>query len=260
MTDHRAHTPSNADDVPGVAGRVGVVPEATDADATFRVAPTTRRRRMASDPAYWRDTDADTDSEVDVEIPESLNYTRDRVRMAPILAGMAAALTTLLLMSLLGLAVGLTVVNAGTAAAEGNVPDGLGRTAAMWGALSAVLAFLLGGWVAGRSAAVFDRQWGALNGALVFMVAIPVILWLASQGVGPVLGNIGSFVGNLIPDPAALRDAAPIDVTRAAERARNTAWGTLGGALLGLAAATLGGMYGTRRELEVDTKTGRVSD
>jgi hypothetical protein len=215
---------------------------------------------MASDPTFWRDNDADTDTDVDVEIPEALNFTRDRVRWGPILAGMATALTTLLLMSLLGLAVGLTVVNAGTAAAEGNVPDGLGRNAAMWGALSSVLAFLLGGWVAGRSAAVFDRNWGALNGALVFLVAVPFILWLASQGVGSVLGTLGGFVGNLIPDPNALQNTEPIDVARAAEGARNTAWATLGGMLLGLAASTLGGMFGTRRELEVDTEAGRVSD
>lgn len=249
MMDDRGHTHPDGEDM---AGRVGVAPQ------PGTPAPTTRRRRMASDPSFWRDTDKD--SEVDVEIPEALNYTHDRVRWGPILAGTATALTTMLLMSLLGLAVGLTVINAGDAAAAGDVPDKLGRSSAMWGALSAALAFLLGGWVAGRAAAVFDHKWGALNGALVFMFAVPVVLWLASQGMGSVLGSLGGYVGNLIPDPNALRNAEPIDVARAASTARNTAWATLGGLLLGLAASTLGGMFGTRRELEVDTRTGKVTD
>jgi len=225
------------------------------------------RRRMASDPDYWRDQDP----ERDVKIPEALNFTRDRVRWGPILAGLATALTTLLMLSLLGLAIGLTVVNAGDAAAQGDAPNGLGRNSAIWGALSALIAFFLGGMLAGRSAAVFSRGWGALNGALVFLVAVPVILWLASMGLGTILGSLGSFAGSLNPDPGTVQNAAdqarqaaqntrPIDVARAAETARNTAWGTLLGMLIGLGASTLGGMLGTRRELEVHPRTGRVDD
>ena len=48
---------------------------------------------------------------------------RDRVHWGPIVAGLLTALTTLLLLSLLGLAVGLTTVNAGTAAAQGAPPQ-----------------------------------------------------------------------------------------------------------------------------------------
>jgi hypothetical protein len=44
----------------------------------------------------------------------------------------------------------------------------------------------------------------------------------------------------------------PVDVARAAEGARNAAWGTLLGAALGLVASALGGWLGTRRELEVE--------
>jgi len=222
---------------------------------------------MASDPAYWRDPEP----EHDVRIPEALNFTRDRVRWGPIMAGLATALTSLLMLSLLGLAFGLTVVNAGDAAAQGGTPEGLGRNSAIWGAISGLIAFLLGGWVAGRSAAVFDRGWGALNGALVFLVAVPVILWLASMGLGTVLGSLGSFAGSLNPDPGTTQNVAeqarqaaqntqPAEVARAAETARNTAWWTLLGMVLGLGASAVGGMLGTRRELEVDRRTANVSD
>ena len=187
------------------------------------------------------------------------------------MAGLATALTSLLILSLLGLAIGLTVVNAGDAAAQGAAPSGLGRNSAIWGALAGLIAFFLGGWVAGHSAAVFDRGWGALNGALVFLVGVPIILWLASMGLGSVLGSLGSLAGSLNPDAGTAQSVAdqarqaaqntqPIDVARAAANARNTAWGTLLGLVLALGAAAAGGMAGTRRELEVNERTGRVSE
>ena len=213
--------------------------------------------------------------ELDVELPKAMNLRQDRVRWGPIVAGLVTALTSLLLLSLLGLALGLTTVNAGDAAAQGSLPEGAGRNSALWGALSALLSFLLGGYVAGKTSAVFDRNWGALNGALVFLLGVPVMLWLASQGLGAVLGSLGSFAGGLNADPGQVQNAAqnagdqarqaaqnvqPIDVARAAERARNAAWGALAGSLLGLGASALGGYLGTRREVEVDRRTGRVSE
>jgi MFS family permease len=125
------------------------------------------------------------------ELPDRFGPVRDRVHWGPIVAGLLTALTTLLLLSLLGLAVGLTTVNAGTAAAQGAPPPDAGRNSAIWAGLAGILAFLLGGYVAARTAALFSRGWGALNGALVFMLAVPLILWLAGQGLGhrPGLGR-----------------------------------------------------------------------
>lgn len=269
MSDQPRSTRIDADEMadrPGHATVTSSAPhDALPAEST--TTRTTRSRRMASDPSFWRDPER----EHDVRIPEALNLTRDRVRWGPIFAGLVTALTSLLILSLLGLAIGLTVVDAGAAAAQGSTPDDLGRNSAILGAVSALIAFFLGGWVAGRSAAVFDRGWGALNGALVFLVAVPVILWLASMGLGTVLGSLGSFAGSLNPDPGTVQNAAnqardavqgaqPIDVAHAADTARTTAWGTLLGMVIGLGASATGGMLGTRRELEVDTQTGRISD
>src|SRR5215218_5769320 len=55
-------------------------------------------------------------------ISDSFDLGRDRVHWGPIVAGLLTALTSLLLLGLLGLAVGLTTVNAGTAAAQGGPP------------------------------------------------------------------------------------------------------------------------------------------
>lgn len=207
----------------------------------------------------------------DVEIPQAYNIAQDRVRWGPIVAGLLTALTALLALSLLGLAIGLTTVDAGNAAAQGGPPPETGRNSAIWGAVSALLAFLLGGYVAGRTAAVFDRGWGALNGALVFLLGVPVALWLASQGMGAVLGSLGGLASGLNADPGQVQGAAdqarqatqnvqPAEVARAAERARNAAWGGLAGTLLGLGASSLGGFLGTRREVEVDRRSANVKD
>jgi hypothetical protein len=128
---------------------------------------------------------------------------------------------------------------------------------------------LLGGYVAGRTAALFNRNWGALNGALVFMLAVPLILWLAGQGLGTVLGSLGNLSGALASNPgvtqaaqgaagqaqAAAQTVQPIDLARAAEAARNTAWGTLAGSLLGLAASAFGGSLGTRHPIATEQTT-----
>ena len=207
----------------------------------------------------------DPGDEVEPELPEG--RTRDRVRWGPIVAGLLTALTSLLLLSLLGLAIGLTVVNAGTAAAQGGPPAETGPASAIWAAISGLLSFLLGGYVAGRTASLFSRGWGAFNGAMVFLLAVPLILWLASQGLGGILGNLGAFAGDLGNQARqAAGDAQPIDVARAAERARNTAWGALTGSLLGLGASALGGWLGTPRRLlgarggaEIDRGRGRYT-
>jgi len=110
-------------------------------------------------------------------------------------------------------------------------------------------------------------------GALVFMLAVPLILWLAGQGLGTVLGSLGNLSGALASNPgvtqaaqgaagqaqAAAQTVQPIDVARAAEAARNTAWGTLAGSLLGLAASAFGGWLGTRHPTATE-RTTRVVD
>lgn len=245
MNDPRATT-----SVPGERTSDPVAPREVRTSYT----PPARRHYAGTD----RDVEYD---DYEAEIQPATNLFRDRVRWGPIIAGLATALTSTLVLSLLGLAIGLTTVNAGTAAATGELPNNSGTTAAIWGAVSAILSFFLGGFVAGRTASVFSRGWGALNGALVFLVGVPLLLWLASQGLGAVVGGLSGYAGDLANQAQnTAQNTSPVEVARAAERARNGAWGTLLGLILGLGAATLGGSMGTRRHLEMERDTGRVSD
>ncbi len=219
-------------------------------------------------PVDTRTRTRDMHDDVEIELPKGLNFGRDRVRWGPVLAGVFTALTSMVALSLLGAAIGLTAMNAGTAAIQGGPPPDAARNAAIWGAISAIIAFLWGGYVAGRSSAVFDRTWGALNGALVFLIAVPIGLWLMGQGFGAVLGtmtNLSAALGVNASQAAANAQAAasnatPYDVAQAAERARTAAVVALLGMICGFVAAGVGGALGTRRSLEIERDTNQVTD
>jgi hypothetical protein len=171
------------------------------------------------------------------------------------------------LLSLLGLATGLTAVSAGMTQPQGPTTENAGFISAVWAAASAIIAFVLGGFIAGRTAATYHRGWGFLNGMLVFMLALPFSLWLATVGMGAIAGGLGSFAGGLAasfgpqaadavaqgapnaPSPGEVAGAA----TRAAEGVRNGAWAALLGGVLGLLAAGWGGFLGTRSPEETTT-------
>lgn len=178
----------------------------------------------------------------------------DRVRWGPVIAGLIAALTTLVMLGLLGLAVGLGNVDP-SATSEATANDAA-RNSGLWSAVSAILAFLVGGYVAGRTSGTRDRSWTALNGALVFLLAVPLVLWLAAQGAGTVLGGLGGVIeANRVTDGATLDAAARV---AARDAVRNAATAALIGSLLGLASSTLGGWFAGRNpELEEDEERSR---
>jgi hypothetical protein len=212
-------------------------------------------------PARRQYSATDHDFDIEADIQPASNLFRDRLRWGPIIGGLATAMTSMLILSLLGLAIGLTTVNAGDAAATGSAPDNTGTMAAIWGAISAIISFFLGGFVAGRTASVFSRGWGSMNGAMVFLIGVPIMLWLASQGMGALMGAFSGYAGDIANNAqGAAQNTSPIEVARAAEQARNGAWGSLLAALLGLGAAAFGGSAGTRHHVEMDYETGKIRD
>lgn len=239
-----------------------------DADHNATVYDTGTPRRQS--PVVTQQISPDVD--VDVVTPT------DRVRWGPIIAGLFTALSTLAVLSVLGLAIGASSFDPGDQARN------FGIGAGIWGALSALLAFGLGGWVAARTAAVAGRSNGLLNGTMVWVVGIPLLLYLLSSGVGSLLNTAGRVAGtaatvaapvagqaaNEAANNPALQATAqagaagaagavqataqalqsevadPANQQAAANTVRNGAWGTLASLLLGLAAAAGGGYLGAR--------------
>jgi len=175
------------------------------------------------------------------ELLEAFEIAQDRVRWGPIAAGFLTTLTTTIVLGVLGIALGLSVIDPRSTATTGTVLDTAVPLAAVWSAVAGAIAFWLGGFVAGRAAAVFSRGWGMVNGMMVFFLTVPFLLWLASTG----LGGLG---GGLV---TGLNQISPADAAQAADAIRTGAWSTLLGLALAWVAAALGGAVGARRRRDV---------
>ncbi|MCE7989693.1 MAG: hypothetical protein DYG89_51770 [Caldilinea sp. CFX5] len=220
---------------------------------------------------------------VDIDMVR-VNHPVDRVRWGAILAGLFTTISTFILLSILGLAIGASAFN------PGDDLTNFGTGAGIWSAVSALIAFFVGGWMAARAAAVHGRGNGALNGAMVWIVMIPLALYLVSSGIGatlralggvaatglqvaaPVVGEAAAGVANLpgvtvqsvqataeaagtaLTEPDAQAtvqaqvEAALPDVNeqQVVNAAETSTWSTLVALLLGLGAALLGGLAGAR--------------
>ena len=216
-----------------------------------------------------------------VDVENTVITPTDRVRWGSIFAGLFTALSTLLVLTLVGLAIGAASYDPGDRA------SGFGIGAGIWSGLSLLLAFALGGYVAARTAAVPGSRNGLLNGALLWAVAIPLLLYALGSGVGALLGTAGrvATAGAQIAGQAAAENAddpavqataqaavadgqdaaanvqataqalnTPENRERAAGAVRNAALGALLPLLLSLGAAALGGYMGARREDDRDDR------
>jgi hypothetical protein len=184
----------------------------------------------------------------------------DRVRWPAIIAGLVTALSTLAVLGVLGSAIGASAYDPGDSARN------FGIGAGIWGILSVLIAFFIGGWLAARSAAVAGRHNGLLNGALVWAVAIPLMAYVMAGLVGRAV-DTGVQAGAAAADAAASaqqangqsitdqaqqaaaqvgEQARTFDTEQAADRTATSAWTTLVGLLLSLGAAAGGGYVGAR--------------
>jgi hypothetical protein len=231
----------------------------------------------------YNDTDRRTDRGDTADRVEVTPGTPlDRVRWGPILAGTFAALTTLAILGTLGAAIGLSSYDRGQ-----DDPRNFAMASGVWGIISTIIAFALGGWVTARAAAVRGRSNGFLNGALVAAVGIPLMLFMfgsaatalssaelandggrQARGAAPDDRNAVTASARL-GDTATGGDNAPgarrSDSNQAddAERGRRagsrTAWGALTAMILAVGAAAAAGYVGARDD-DAHTRTRRRND
>ncbi len=160
---------------------------------------------------------------------------RDSARWGPVWAGLITALATFLLLQLLALGIGLIDIAPGTAAG-GWVPVIIG-----------LIAFFVGGLVAGATSAVRGTGTGLLNGFLVWGLGTVSILVLSALGVGQVFGAPGNVVAqlNLLQGTTQEGVGVPgVDATQVAQTIRTGSLAAFFGLLLAALAAMLGGLLG----------------
>jgi hypothetical protein len=154
-----------------------------------------------------------------------------RVSWGGIWGGVLVAVGLLLLLAVLGVAIGVSATGAG-----------------IWAGVSLLLALFVGGLVATRIGAIFDGTTGFFEGVLVWVVSALLMALLASSGVSSIAGGAFGMIGGASDAVGAVMQGA--DQAQAA----TAAWITFGGLVLSLLAAVLGAMAGSR--LAYPTSTG----
>lgn len=176
------------------------------------------------------------------EVPRSVRevgYLRDVVRWGPVIGGTFAAISIMVVLTILGVAVGLASIGPG-----GTVTSTLTTAWAIWSAISMIIALFFGGWLAARTSWGTGTFSGIVDGSLVWATTLLIALFLTGFGVasalGPVLGQFNLFgVGG----PAAPGAIAP-------DIAGSAFWAFIG-LVVSYIAALAGGLFGVRQEEHV---------
>lgn len=129
---------------------------------------------------------------------------RDRVRWGPIIAGVVTAFAVLLFLTVLGIALGVSALGNDDATTWGTA-------AGIWGGISLLLSFFVGGWMAARSATTIADGDGALNGFIAGAATLLLLLWMATSAVTGALGFFATTVAGVAGT------AAPVAITGVAQ-------------------------------------------
>lgn len=131
----------------------------------------------------------------------------DRVSWCGVWSGFLIGMGILLLLTALGLAIGISAVGSGADA--GMNARGFGIGGAIWGGLSLLAALFIAGMVATRVDVVFDRTIALIQGALVWVLATLAILYLAGSGIGLVASGAFGLLSGLTGGVGAVISSVP---------------------------------------------------
>lgn len=195
-------------------------------------------------------------------IPIATTNYHDQVRWGPIVAGLVIALSTQLVLSALGVAVGATSL--GDSGAPRTEASGVSVGIGIWSIISLLIALFVGGWTAARASGRMTRNTALLNGAILWASTLALSAWLLSSGVSGAFGVAASNAGSVIsqvqqnnpndtptnPTGQNAPNIPNITAQQTRDIAGNTAkvsWSFVFGSLLGLLAALIGSATGFRQ-------------
>ncbi|OGI01606.1 MAG: hypothetical protein A2Y25_05550 [Candidatus Melainabacteria bacterium GWF2_37_15] len=185
----------------------------------------------------------------------------NRISWGAILGGTAIALFTQLLLTLLGIAIGLTALEPGERVGE---EAGIGT--AIYLAIATIISVFAGAWAAGRFSGLVLKNDGILHGIATLALTTLISLVALSIGLGAVVDSAlthgisvretvsapGSAIG-VAPEGTTPEErtgaAAPLSPTeqeRADEYSTAAAWTAFITGILALIAAAIGGVMGMK--------------
>lgn len=104
--------------------------------------------------------------------------------------------------------------------------------------VGAFFSFAAGGWVAGRIAGIRQSEPAMLQAAVVWLLAVPILVVLVALGAGSFFGG---WYGGLGGVPVWVTSTGPVADPNAAAAARNAALLTVTALLIGLVGSVIGG-------------------
>lgn len=182
----------------------------------------------------------------------------DRVRWGPIFGGIVVAITSQLLLSALGAAIGLT------AGASGTDPNAVGLGVGIWAIVSLILSLFLGSWVMASTCGPMNKKTAMLNGTILWATTLVLSAWLLTRGVSGLFGVVASNAGAIaeqVQQPAAVPNP-DVTAAEAQQYAANTAkasFAFLFGSLLGLVSSLVGSTVGARKPRRAEAPSRTVS-
>jgi len=130
-----------------------------------------------------------------------------RISWSAVFAGVLVAIVSQLLLTLLGLGVGLSTIDPVT---EQNPTAGLGTGSAVWYIISSLLSLFIGGWIAGRLSSAPRLFDGIIHGVLTWCLATLITIYFLTTTVGSLIGGASRLVGSLVRTAgSAVATAAP---------------------------------------------------
>ncbi|MEH2058304.1 MAG: hypothetical protein V7K97_19535 [Nostoc sp.] len=185
-------------------------------------------------------------------VPVRVAEYHDRVRWGPIIAGLLVSLATqLIFSSIIGAIAAGTVEGSG---APRTIAPNVAGNAGLWSTIALLISLFIGGWITARASGPMSRNTALLNGAILWATTLAVSSWLFASGVSGAFGVAASNAGeviNQVQQQGGVPNITRTNVT--AQQARDIAtnlrsglWWFVFGSLLGLVAAMMGAVAGTR--------------
>lgn len=139
--------------------------------------------------------------------PNILQAEGKKVSWGGIFGGVLVAVGVLVLLAALGMAIGISAAEPGETDAST-----LGMGAGIWAALSLLAALFIGGMVSTRIGAISDRTTGFFEGALVWVVTLLLMGYLATSGISTVAGGVFNMLGGATKAVGSVMQAGGPDV------------------------------------------------
>jgi len=125
----------------------------------------------------------------------SVGFHYRRISWAAIFAGAMVALGIQLLLSLLGMGIGMGSVDP---LRERNPVAGLGMGALVWWTISLLIALYAGGWVAGKLSRTMNRFESIMHGILTWIVFVLFNIYLLTSAAGTIMNAAGGVMSSTV--------------------------------------------------------------